>query len=1771
MTKNNLTLLLLFVFYIASASSQSTENYRLFLQNEALITTENINHQFVSYFNTHSKKAWGKFYCILQFEKIPLSKQIQDLNSEGIQLLEYIPEKAYVVSVSRPLQEITLRKTGVRSIIDIFPHYKVSNALKQATTNNNALIDVWVSMYDDCNIDSCAALLKQIGCEITSMSYWDYNLFPIRVTKSRIEQLTQMAFVKYIDLKPEEPTNLLNGSTTLGRANILHSSLPTGYNLSGSGITIVVNELMGPPASHPDYNDRLTTGMNGSDAHSSHVTGITGGAGNINELYRGFAPKSKLYTDASYDVLRMTQLFRNYGAVISNNSYGSGILCNSGSYFNLWSAIDQISIVTPQVLNVFAAGNSGTFNCNNGFPIGYATLADGYAGAKNAISVGGIRKDYSLSPFSSRGPAGAGRIKPELMAVASSVVSTFPNNNYGQNFGTSMAAPAVAGGAALLYERYKQLNNNHNPQAGLIKAILCNTATDIGNKGPDFTYGFGAINLLRAVRSIDAKTYFHDSLSHTGKKSYSITVTEKVAKLKIMLYWNDRPNSPYSGRTLVNDFDINVSAPSGNTYLPLVLDTSRLNVANLAVIGEDHINNIEQVVIENPVAGNYMININAREIAIGNMEPYFVCYDIIKDTIELTFPVGGETLLPGESLPIEWDSWGQDLSAFDLFFSADNGGSWQIISQSINAGTNRFNWALPVINTSGAMVKLIRKTDGKESISSTFTILGTPVVSLSSTQCPGFISLHWNPVTAASYYEIFMMQDGEMKKVDTTSALNYIFKNLNETKTYWVSVAAVLNDKRGRRSIAVSRKPADGDCNGFTPAYDLKAEALTLPVSTRQFTTAYVNGSQPLSFVIKNLRNIASGSYTINYNINNTGWVSETSGISIAPLASIVYTTAGVFNFSIPGVYKIIIAVKSVEADINTQNDTLYTEIKTIANPVLNVNNGHIETFEKADPTSYVNSYFGLKGIEQFDYNQVSAGSSVSFVSNNTFPYISDSSGRSIQFFGNTSQANNEEFIGTFNLSAYDTSAWNIGFSFNLYRSPIQLQANDLIFVRGKDTDPWIEAGPLTGIPGNIVSTFAFTGRLIAVKTGDLLKKNRQNYSSSFQIKLSKKTSSIYIIDDYSLWNIKDDVELISIDNLPQKSCGLSSSTPISITVKNNNPIPVSAFSINYRINNGAVHTETPGILLADTMIQFTFSKTADLSSTGFHTIEVWVDYPGDTYLSNNKLQYIVRNQPVIKQLPFLENFENGMQGWYAEGINSSWEFGQPASSFIADASSGNYAWKTKLNGVYNANERSYVYSPCFEISNMQDPIVALSYASQMERGVTTFLDFMSIQYSTNGYMWTNFTVPEFSLGSDPTPNQWRAANSLSKQLVPVNNKQVQFRLSLRTNNIEQFDGFAFDDFHIYDNIYSILDTVPGVYEAPANFNNSQEWKNITLNGRITASILPLTTYNGSIQLTTYIEKNITPDFHGQYYLKRHYQMKGGSNKDSFLVRLYFTVAEVEALKFAYSCPGCIKPKHAYRLGISSYSSDSTKEENNRIDDNTEGAWRFSDYRQIKFVPYEKGYYVEFKTSGHGEYWINNGGLNNKSFLPVSFTKLTADKTGNNSVQLRFSTASQVNIRNFEIEVARGNDAYKNKQFEKISTINNVNRSATESSYTYNDINIPKLGAQYYRIKTLDSSGNYTYSKTTVAITGNEFKWKILPNPYTGNQFKLQYQLNTGEGVFIQVYNISGMLIHTQALVGTGFIQQTDIRINPVSAASGVYVVKVITANETIVLKAIKN
>ena len=160
-------------------------------------------------------------------------------------------------------------------------------------------------------------------------------------------------------------------------------------------------------------------------------------------------------------------------------------------------------LVNSGVVVVAAAGNRGyqNFETKEGIYESYAAFSVTDPGnADGVITVGATHRSwphtYGVSFFSSRGPTGDGRIKPDLVAPGERIRAPLPKQQWGDLDGTSMAAPHVSGAAAMLMARYSELIG----QPRRIKDVLCRSATDLGREKT--FQGHGMLDVLRAFQSI---------------------------------------------------------------------------------------------------------------------------------------------------------------------------------------------------------------------------------------------------------------------------------------------------------------------------------------------------------------------------------------------------------------------------------------------------------------------------------------------------------------------------------------------------------------------------------------------------------------------------------------------------------------------------------------------------------------------------------------------------------------------------------------------------------------------------------------------------------------------------------------------------------------------------------------------------------------------------------------------------------------------------------------------------------------------------------------------------------------------------------------------------------------------------------------------------------------------------------------------------------------------------------------------------------------------
>ncbi len=302
-----------------------------------------------------------------------------------------------------------------------------------------------------------------------------------------------------------------NAAETAANYGIAQIGADTAYSAGarGNGVKVAVIDS-GISVSHPEFAGRIdtansidiVTGSRGTlddkSGHGSHVAGIIAANADGRGM-RGVAPSASLlairadlrdsnvcstpgcgyYDD---DVASALNYARTHGANIVNLSIGKDSAVNGAYRSALEAAVKGGALV------VVAAGNSGA-----GEPLQPGTLASEPGLAGGMLVVGAVDKNGAIYGQSNRAGDAESRY---LVAPGVNIYSTWRDGGYRRLTGTSMAAPHVAGAAAVLKSAFPSLSMRE------VGEILLATADDLGARGRDQVYGSGLVNLDRALAPV---------------------------------------------------------------------------------------------------------------------------------------------------------------------------------------------------------------------------------------------------------------------------------------------------------------------------------------------------------------------------------------------------------------------------------------------------------------------------------------------------------------------------------------------------------------------------------------------------------------------------------------------------------------------------------------------------------------------------------------------------------------------------------------------------------------------------------------------------------------------------------------------------------------------------------------------------------------------------------------------------------------------------------------------------------------------------------------------------------------------------------------------------------------------------------------------------------------------------------------------------------------------------------------------------------------------
>ncbi len=790
--KKSISTLALLLCILFSSQSYGQESGKLILRSGTQYLTPNLEEFINNPTGTSSK------YKLVLFNSTPNNLIKENLKSNGVDFLEYVPDNGFIVKFPSGGNFNFLNGKNILGVYELPKALKLDYRILNWEVPQHALVGtnnakVAVIAMKGLNIKDHAQELEQNNLHPYEYGQ-DKRFAYYELNATQINNIAEKSWVRYIEFIDEPGVPESTEGRSIQRSNVINNHLSNGLSYDADGVKLLVRDdgLVGP---HIDYTGRLinlTTDATGT--HGDGVAGVMGGAGNIDPSVEGGSSAADIYVINYLSTFQDTTLgLHLYDSVmITNSSYSNG--CNAG-YTSTTQTVDKQIFDHQTLMHVFSAGNSNNNDCGYGAGNQWGNITGGHKMGKNVITVANLYNDASLVSSSSRGPAHDGRIKPDMAAHGQGQMSTDPNNQYAPFGGTSSAAPSLAGNLGQLIQAYRSLNGGSSPKSSLVKAAAMNTATDLGNAGPDFRYGYGMINTARAYDVIANNQYLFSTINQGGSNTHTVNVPAGTGQLRIMLYWHDPEGTVATNKALVNDLDMVVNG----TLLPLVLDhtPNATTLNNPAIPGADHLNNVEQVVVDNPSAGNYSVQIDGFQVPSGPQE-YVLVYAFIPDDIKVTYPLGGESVIPGNTEIIHWDAYGNSGS-FTVEYSTNNGSSWTSIGTAPGNERN-ISWNVPSINTGDALIRVSRSAQSDVS-DETFNILPVPVFTIQNNNSNSVI-LNWANVASATKYYIWRLGAKFMEIVDSSNTNQYILGGLSGGEDLWLSVSASSASITGERANA---------------------------------------------------------------------------------------------------------------------------------------------------------------------------------------------------------------------------------------------------------------------------------------------------------------------------------------------------------------------------------------------------------------------------------------------------------------------------------------------------------------------------------------------------------------------------------------------------------------------------------------------------------------------------------------------------------------------------------------------------------------------------------------------------------------------------------------------------------------------------------------------------------------------------------------------------------------------------------------------------------
>jgi hypothetical protein len=659
---------------------------------------------------------------------------------------------------------------------------RTTSALKNllAKKKSKDAIDVFITVKD------LSKLRSDNDIQIVS-EYKNTNTALVKISATRLSSLLDKNEIVFADVyrTPKEEVTTGSLDISLNKISLTHNQFST---INGDSINISLKEQRFD-TTDIDIKGRIFESGVASNTQSSHaaiMATILAGAGNTSPFAMGSAWGANL-TSSDYSTLLpdADNVYRQYKISVQNHSYGTGI----ENYYGADAASYDLSVWNnPTLVDIFSSGNSGTGSSASGLYTGipgFANLTGSFKMAKNIITVGATDSFNIVAALSSKGPAFDGRVKPELVA-------------FGED-GSSGAAALTSGTSALAQHAYRSGHNNL-PAAALVKAVLINSADDIGEKHVDFISGYGSLNAFAAINTIKENRFFEGIIAQGQVKTFPIVVPANIAQLKITITWTDTAAVVNASKALVNDIDALLQLPStGENWQPWVLNAypNKDSLMLPAVRKTDTLNNIEQITLDNPQAGNYLLQIKGSKIQTSIPQSFAIAYQFdTTNSFRWTYPNTIDVLTASNNNVIRWQTNIQGNGSIEY---STNGSQWQTINSSVNLALQYFKWDVPdTITTAFLRMNL----PSLPAVTSDNFVISKPISLNVGFNCPDSFLLYWNKFKS-NQYQLYRLGAKYLEPLQTAADSFIVFQKQQHPGLFY-SVAPLVNTKPGLRSFTIN-------------------------------------------------------------------------------------------------------------------------------------------------------------------------------------------------------------------------------------------------------------------------------------------------------------------------------------------------------------------------------------------------------------------------------------------------------------------------------------------------------------------------------------------------------------------------------------------------------------------------------------------------------------------------------------------------------------------------------------------------------------------------------------------------------------------------------------------------------------------------------------------------------------------------------------------------------------------------------------------------------